>query len=250
MAYAMGAVRPFVADIGNQIGEKFAVPNIAGWRATAGDMGGHPAGLALDIQVGQDRIKGDAVALYVTQNAAALDVKYVMWQQRYWAPGKGWKSVPFLPGDKPGYDPNHLRHVHVSFLDVNGQAPKGIIPAAQNVIGDVIDFGAGVWRSATGTVKGTLDFASGAAGAGLGLAGSAAEAVLSPTQALGKLFDRGTWLRVLQVMGGAGLVVYGLVILAVSQGSGPAGNIASMIPMPQAQAAGAILKTASKVTKG
>lgn len=255
MAYAMGAVRPYVADQGNQIGEMFAVPTIGGWRATAGDPTGHPAGLALDFQFGNDRAKGDAIAAYVTANAAALNVKYVCWQQRIWYPGKSWAPMEFKSGDKPGYDPNHMRHVHVSFLDVKGQTPANKVPAAGNYSGGgAIDWAKGIFTSGTGAVVGlvggVVDGAGNIVGDVAGAAGDVVDAALAPAEALAKLFDRTLWLRILQIGGGFGLVIYGLVILAVSSGAGPAANIASLVPAPQAQAAGAVLKGVNKVTKG
>src|SRR5690606_23877283 len=99
----------------------FGVANIGGWRASAADMSGHPAGLALDFQTGGEgagRLTGDKVAAYFVQNASRLHVKYVIWQQRIWKPSAPtWTLMETRPGDKPGYDPNHLRHVHVSFTE-------------------------------------------------------------------------------------------------------------------------------------
>lgn len=213
MAYALGAVKPFVADVANQVGPMFGVTNIGGWRATATDMSGHPAGLALDFQVGDDSAKGGRVASYFTSNASRLRVKYVIWQQRIWWPGKNWQPMEYRSGDAPGYDPNHKRHVHVSFLE--GAASSG---------------GAGVVPdSKGGDDDGGFDITN-----PLG--------ITNPLDGAAKLFEADTWKRVGLVVGGAVAMLVGVAILVTSSKE-VSGAAVAAIPHPAAKAAGAVLAT-------
>ena len=83
----------------------FGVSSIGGYRPNAGE---HSTGEAIDFMV--SRSKGDAVAAFVQANAGAYDVKYVIWRQRYWAPGKSWRMME----DRGSITANHYDHVHVS----------------------------------------------------------------------------------------------------------------------------------------
>ena len=75
----------------------------------AGDMD-HGTGNAVDTMI-SSRAQGDAVAAYVMQHAAELDVKYVIWYQRIWYPSSGtWKAM----SDRGSPTANHMDHVHVS----------------------------------------------------------------------------------------------------------------------------------------
>lgn len=80
--------------------------NIGGYRA--GDPGDHGTGNAVDIMCGT--ADGDAVAAYVQANASSLNVKYVIWKQRIWLPGQGWRTME----DRGSATANHYDHVHVS----------------------------------------------------------------------------------------------------------------------------------------
>lgn len=207
MAYALGAVQPFVKDIAEKAGPMLGVTDIGGWRASAADMSGHPAGLALDFMVGSDKAKGNTVAQYFTQNASALRVKYVIWQQRIWYPGKGWAGMEFRSGDKPGYDPNHMRHVHVSF---NGSSSG---------YGERVDIPAG-WSP-----------------------DDLLPDLPNPIEPLQQLVSGDLWKRVGLVIGGAGLIVMGVAILVASSKEvqnavGSAAGIAGAVPHPVAKAVG------------
>ncbi|MGO3024561.1 MAG: ligand-binding protein SH3 [Brevibacterium sp.] len=69
----------------------------------------HNTGEAVDIMITGST--GDRIADYLIQNQGSLNVKYVIWEQRIWMPGRGWKGM----GDRGGATANHFDHVHVSF---------------------------------------------------------------------------------------------------------------------------------------
>ena len=69
----------------------------------------HNTGEAVDIMI--TGATGDRIADYLIQNQGALNVKYVIWEQRIWMPGRGWKGME----DRGGATANHFDHVHVSF---------------------------------------------------------------------------------------------------------------------------------------
>lgn len=95
----------------SRIASLFKVRQIGGYRAGGGD---HSAGLAIDVMVGRNKAVGDRVARWSQANAKALNIKYVIWYQRIWFPGKSansWRAM----GDRGGATANHLDHVHISF---------------------------------------------------------------------------------------------------------------------------------------
>ena len=84
------------------------VTSYGGYRP--GDMD-HGSGNAVDAMV-SSRSAGDSVAAYVMAHADELNVKYIIWYQRIWYPGRGWESM----SDRGSYTANHMDHVHVSVL--------------------------------------------------------------------------------------------------------------------------------------
>ncbi|GAB3112443.1 hypothetical protein GCM10027055_15410 [Janibacter alkaliphilus] len=80
--------------------------NIGGYRA--GDSGDHGSGNAVDVMCGS--ADGDAVAAWATSNAGPLGIKYVIWEQRIWLPGQGWRAME----DRGSATANHFDHVHIS----------------------------------------------------------------------------------------------------------------------------------------
>ena len=54
--------------------------------------------------------QGDAIAAFVQATSATFDVQYIIWQQRYWAPGSSWE----LMEDRGSATANHYDHVHVT----------------------------------------------------------------------------------------------------------------------------------------
>lgn len=73
-----------------------------------GDPGDHGSGHALDIMTSTSQ--GDAVARYLQGRSGELGIRYLIWQQRRWAPGGTW--VPME--DRGSITANHYDHVHVS----------------------------------------------------------------------------------------------------------------------------------------
>lgn len=111
--YVLGAVKPWVKDAANEVGNKFGVTTIYGVGQRDG-VSDHPKGLALDFMVGTDRTKGDQIAAFVQQNADALNVTYIIWKQHIWnitRASEGWRAMP----DRGSVTANHYDHVHVSF---------------------------------------------------------------------------------------------------------------------------------------
>lgn len=84
------------------------VTSYGGYRP--GDMD-HGSGNAVDAMV-SSRSAGDSVAAYVMAHADELNVKYIIWYQRIWYPGRGWQAM----SDRGSYTANHMDHVHVSVL--------------------------------------------------------------------------------------------------------------------------------------
>lgn len=158
----LGAVQGHVREAAAVLIDQFGLTTISGWRSSGADKTGHPAGLALDIPAGRDL--GDRVTAWAIENYAALGIKYVIWQQRIWYPAKGWAPMSARPGDKgSGYDPNHLRHVHLSFTQV---APAGgsLLDRLRTGIGNTIG-------TVTDTITGGLDWADDARRIGLQIVG-------------------------------------------------------------------------------
>lgn len=69
----------------------------------------HNTGEAVDIMISGGT--ADRIADYLIKNQGSLNVKYVIWNQRIWMPGQGWKSME----DRGDPTANHLDHVHASF---------------------------------------------------------------------------------------------------------------------------------------
>lgn len=101
----------------NFIMAKFNVTDAGGVRNDDDGTGhGHGSGLAVDFMV--DKKTGDKIAKYIENNFDALDVYYVIWEQRYfmnmrniYGPANTWNKMP----DRGGATANHYDHVHVSF---------------------------------------------------------------------------------------------------------------------------------------
>lgn len=114
--YALGGVKPWVRAAAQEIGDKFDIGTIYGFRAGPGAQD-HGLGLATDFMVYEDKAKGDQVADYVKANWSRLAVTYVIWQQRIdMGDGKGWAPME----DRGSPTQNHMDHVHVSYSDSGG----------------------------------------------------------------------------------------------------------------------------------
>jgi hypothetical protein len=84
----------------------FHLGSIGGYRANAGE---HSTGQAVDFMISSSS-QGDAIAAWVQSHVGEFNVKYVIWQQRYWEPGGSWK----LMEDRGSPTANHMDHVHVT----------------------------------------------------------------------------------------------------------------------------------------
>lgn len=87
----------------------------------------HPSGQALDIMMRggahdeKDVIDGHQIAAFLMINARELGVKYMVWRQHIWYPGREWR----LMGDRNDWTHNHMDHIHVL---VDGQhTPEGLL---------------------------------------------------------------------------------------------------------------------------
>ncbi|MBK7720847.1 MAG: hypothetical protein IPI32_01110 [Austwickia sp.] len=101
----------WTSAVKSTIASRFGISQIGGYRPGGGD---HSAGLALDVMVGGDKAEGDRVAQWSQANAKALNVKYVIWYQRIWFPGRSNASWRHM-SDRGGATANHYDHVHISF---------------------------------------------------------------------------------------------------------------------------------------
>ena len=118
--YKLGPVLPHVRGAAELIGKKFGLSTILGWRATARDMTGHPAGRALDFMCSPEQ--GDAIVAFMTQYHEPLAVDYLIWKQRSWDPDDGeWKPME----DRGSPTQNHMDHVHANFKVTHGSASTG-----------------------------------------------------------------------------------------------------------------------------
>ncbi len=84
----------------------FRVGTIGGYRANAGE---HSTGQAIDFMT-SSKSQGDGIAAWVQAHVGEFDVKYLIWRQRYWEPGRGWKVME----DRGSPTANHYDHVHVT----------------------------------------------------------------------------------------------------------------------------------------
>lgn len=85
----------------------FGITSIGGFRA--GDWGDHGSGRAVDVMTSSFG-QGDAVAEFFQAHAGEFGIKYIIWKQRYWAPGGGWSMME----DRGSPTQNHMDHVHIS----------------------------------------------------------------------------------------------------------------------------------------
>lgn len=114
MGYAYGPVKPWVKASGDRVGPMFGISNIGGYRVSATDPGGHPAGLALDYMV-TSKAQGDKLAAYLLSNANAENIDYLIWWQRIWSRARaneGWRPME----DRGSRTANHYDHVHANYL--------------------------------------------------------------------------------------------------------------------------------------
>jgi hypothetical protein len=100
-----GGVADSVQEVGNALECVFPGHDILGVGGR-GNTSDHPGGYALDFMT----TSGGAVADCMVENAGALNVSYVIWNQRI-NTGSGWEGME----DRGGTTANHKDHVHISF---------------------------------------------------------------------------------------------------------------------------------------
>lgn len=187
--YALGAVKPWVKDAANEVGNKFGVTTIYGVGQRDG-VSDHPKGLALDFMVGTDRSKGDQIAAYEQQNADALNITYIIWKQHIWnisRASEGWRAMP----DRGSITANHYDHVHTSFkatARIGGSNYVGTDPGKSGIGISIPDPLSGI-KSSIGNIEKVVTFVS----------------------------DSHNWLRV--AMFGAGFMLIILAVIMLGSGS-------------------------------
>ena len=97
---------PNAARVCSAVDSVFHLGSIGGFRGNAGE---HSTGQAVDLMI-SGQSQGDAVAAFVQAHAGELNVKYVIWRQRYWEPGGSWEPME----DRGSPTANHMDHVHVT----------------------------------------------------------------------------------------------------------------------------------------
>lgn len=97
---------PTAARLCSAVDSVFHLGSIGGYRANAGE---HSTGQAVDFMISSSST-GDAVAAWVQSHAGEFNVEYIIWRQRYWAPGGSWE----LMEDRGSPTANHMDHVHVT----------------------------------------------------------------------------------------------------------------------------------------
>lgn len=116
--YQLGAVQPQLARLVSILAPLFDITVVGGYRSSARDPNGHPAGLAADFMVplttaGEQQ--GTALAEYARAHAAELDIDYIIWHQRIWSRARaseGWRDMK----DRGSPTENHQDHVHINAL--------------------------------------------------------------------------------------------------------------------------------------
>ncbi len=106
-------VKPHVQAAAREIGSRFGVMNIGGYRDTNNPQD-HGKGLAIDVMT----ISGQAIAEFAQQNADRLGVTYVIWNRAIWDSrnSRGWEGME----DRGSPTANHMDHVHISFKSEGG----------------------------------------------------------------------------------------------------------------------------------
>lgn len=115
--YSSGLERtnPSIQRIAADVWERF--PEIRtqyGWRRDV--TPDHPAGRAVDVMIPNyrnNKALGNAVAEYYRKHARALNISYIIWDQKIWSVARdreGWRAMASRGSDSA----NHLDHVHIN----------------------------------------------------------------------------------------------------------------------------------------
>lgn len=128
---ALGPVKPWVFDSANMLAAKFFIKTMYGWRPVD-PFPDHPSGLAVDFMISNlpnGKATGDALAAFVQKNAAALNIRYLIWYRQEWSvKNPTWR--PYTSSTNP-----HTDHVHVTW---NGSASGsgtvgGLVPVTNPI---------------------------------------------------------------------------------------------------------------------
>lgn len=149
--YGLGAVKPHLASLVGILAPKFDIKTVGGYRPSATDPKGHPAGLAADFMVPispAGKTQGDQLAAFAQANAAQLSIDYIIWYQRIWSvdrASEGWRPME----DRGSPTQNHIDHVHINVTPTPGKGVKGGLDffGASDCATDATLVGAGIWTA-------------------------------------------------------------------------------------------------------
>lgn len=215
MAYNLPQVDPFVVAAANELGSRFGIKTIGGYRPGPPTKYGaydHPLGLALDLMTNnlgtptRSHPTGQQLAEYVVANHQRLGVNFVIWNRQSWH-----RSRAGQPGAWKPYsgDSDHTDHVHVSFLNPADRARSGAGGAAPGGT-PTVPVGIGIFDPTDNGLIGAIREAAG------GL-----RDIAKGANAVGDLAKKAMWLalpssQVRLVSGaiGVGLLLIGVLFLA------------------------------------
>lgn len=90
----------------------YANRNIAGTNT----LSDHALGKGVDIMTEKNSSEeGWALARYLVNNASELGIKYLIWDEQIWSPGRGWRGYSH-PSGASNATLDHKDHIHVSVL--------------------------------------------------------------------------------------------------------------------------------------
>ncbi len=111
-------LKAWPAGVRARIMTQFRVKQVGGYRP-GGGRSDHHRGMALDVMVGRNKTLGNRVTRWAIGNHRALKLKYVIWYQRIWIPGQGWRKM----SNRGSATANHKDHPHLSFKAGRGRCP-------------------------------------------------------------------------------------------------------------------------------
>jgi endonuclease/exonuclease/phosphatase (EEP) superfamily protein YafD len=123
--YNLGPVKPQLTRLVNVLGPMFDIKTVGGYRESATDPNGHPAGLAADFMVPltpAGKAQGAALVAYAQAHATEFGIDYIIWRQRIWSPARadeGWRPM----ADRGSPTANHTNHPHLSLLPSSDIVP-------------------------------------------------------------------------------------------------------------------------------
>ncbi|GAB3201678.1 hypothetical protein GCM10027062_24450 [Nocardioides hungaricus] len=126
--YNLGPVKPQLTQLVNILGPMFDIKTVGGYRESATDPNGHPAGLAADFMVPltpAGKAQGDALVAYAQAHARELGIDYIIWYQRIWSTERadeGWRPME----DRGTATANHMDHPHINVLPDAKITPIGL----------------------------------------------------------------------------------------------------------------------------